>query len=261
MRGSCESNKICLKFAQEVLIFLTFYDIVLVILKLIKNTMDIKFIKNLRKDNGYSQEYVAENINISRNQYISVEKGKRQLSINEAVALSKLYRITISDLVANNKKKQKKYEQMLFAFLRSMDGDGKVPKTKLAKLLYLSDFTYFYNHHKSMSGLEYRKIEHGPVPDYYFTLIEELEGDDKISIEHKGNALLISETRVGEKVADDLLSSDEKKLIKKIAKKWKDKNTKEIVGFAHSQIPYTFVDKGEIIPYELITQEDPNHVY
>ncbi|MCK5061658.1 DUF4065 domain-containing protein [Candidatus Parcubacteria bacterium] len=223
--------------------------------------MNIKFIKKLRTDNGYSQAHVAKEINMSRASYISVEQGKRQLTLNEADALSKLYRITISDLVTNNKKKYKKYEQMLFAFLRSMGGDRKVPKTKLAKLLYLSDFAWFYNHHESMSGLEYRKIEHGPVPDYYFRLIEELDGDDKISIEHKDKALLISETRVGEKVADDLLNSEEKKLIKKIVKRWEDKNTKEIVGFAHSQIPYVFVDKGEIIPYELITQEDPAHVY
>jgi len=223
--------------------------------------MNIKFIKKLRADNGYSQAYVAKEIGISRFLYISVEQGKRQLSLNEADALSKLYRITINDLVTNNKKKYKKYEQMLFAFLRSMGGDRKVPKTKLAKLLYLSDFAWFYNHHESMSGLEYRKIEYGPVPDYYFRLIEELDGDDKISIEHKDKVLLISETRVGEKVDNDLLNSEEKKMIKKIVKRWEDKNTKEIVGFAHSQIPYTFVDKGEIIPYELITQEDPAHVY
>lgn len=223
--------------------------------------MNIKFIKKLRIKNGFSQAYVAKEINISRSLYILVEQGKRQLSLNEANALSKLYRITISDLISNNKKKHKKYEQMFFAFLRVIGGDGKIPKTKLAKLLYLSDFTWFYNNHKSMSGLEYRKIEHGPVPDYYFRLIEELDGDDKILIEPKDKALLISETRVGEKVDDDLLNSEEKKLIKKIAKRWNNKNTKEIVGFAHSQIPYTFADKGEIIPYELITQEDPAHVY
>ena len=223
--------------------------------------MNVKFIKKLRADNGYSQADVAKEIDISRSSYIAVEKGKRELSLKEADALSKMYRITIIDLVTNNNKKYKKYEQMLFAFLRSIGGDKKVPKTKLAKLLYFSDFAWFYNNHESMSGLEYRKIEHGPVPDYYFRLIEELDGDDKISIEHKDKTLLISETRVGEKVGDDLLNTKEKKLIKEIANRWKNKKTKEIVGFAHSQIPYTFVDKGDIIPYELITQEDPAHVY
>ncbi len=224
--------------------------------------MNNKFVKKLRVDNGYSQEYVAKEIGISRTSYIAVEQGKKELCLGEAEMLSKLYRISIDDLVTNNKKKHAKYEQMLFAFLRALDGDKKVPKTKLAKLLYLSDFAWFYFHHKSMSDLEYRKITHGPVPDYFFRLVEELDGDGKIKIEptEKG-ALLISETRDGEKVGNDLLDKEEKKLIKKIAVNWKDKNTKEIVDFAHSQIPYTFVEKGDIIPYELITQEEPENVY
>lgn len=226
------------------------------------NKQNIKFIKKLRKDNNFSQADIADKLDISRSSYIAVEQGKRSLSLDEAVALSELFRITISDLLSNNKRKQQKYEQMLFAFLRAVKGDGKIPKTKLAKLLYLADFTWFYNNHESMSGLEYRKIEYGPVPDYYFRLLEELDGDNKISVEATENkALLISETRIGEKVDNDLLNSEEKKLIKKIAKRWNDKNTQEIVAFAHSQIPYTFVDKGDIIPYELITQEDSQHVY
>ena len=226
------------------------------------NNQNLKFIKKLREENNFSQAYVAKKIGISRSSYIAVEKGKRELSLNEADTVSKLYRIELKDLVTNNKKKQKKYEQMLFAFLRAIKGDGKIPKTKLAKLLYLADFTWFYNNHESMSQLEYRKIEHGPVPDYYFRLLEELEGDNKIIVQSTPNgAYLVSQTRVGQKVDDDMLSSEEKKMIKKITNKWKDKNTDEIVAFTHSQIPYTFVDKGEIIPYELITQEDPKHVY
>lgn len=224
--------------------------------------MNNKFIKKLRLDNGYSQEYVAKKIGISRTSYIAVEQGKKELCLSEADELSKLYYISIDDLVTDNKRKHAKYEQMLFAFLRELDGDKKVPKTKLAKLLYFSDFVWFYFHHKSMSGLEYRKINHGPVPDYYFRLIEELDGDGKIKIDPTENgALLISETRVGEKVGVDLLDKEEAKMIKKIASNWKDKSTKEIVDFVHSQIPYTFVEKGEIIPYELITQEEPEHVY
>lgn len=224
--------------------------------------MNIKLIKNLRTKNDYSQEFVAKEIGLSRASYIQVEKGKKDLCLGELKKLSGLYRISIEDLITDNEKKQQKYEQMLFAFLRALNGDKKVPKTKLAKLLYLSDFTWYYFHHESMSGLEYRKIEHGPVADYYFRLIEELDGDGKIKIEPTDNgALMISETRVGEKIGDDLLNKEENKMIKKIAANWKDKNTKEIVDFTHSQIPYTFADKGDIIPYELITQEEPEHVY
>lgn len=217
-------------------------------------------LRKLREENNYPQVFVAEQLNISRSSYIAVEQGKRQLSLFEAEKLSELYRINLSDLVSNNKEKQAKYQQMLFVFLRTLNKE--VPKTKLAKLIYLADFANYYNTHESMSGLEYRKIEYGPVPDYYFRLMEELNDEGKININStdKG-ALLISETRAGEIVDDNLLSSEEKRLIKKIAKKWRGKNTAEIVAFTHSQIPYSFADRGEIVPYELITQEDPEHVY
>jgi len=218
-------------------------------------------IKNLRQKREISQLDIANKLGISRASYIAIEQGKRELSLKEAGILSELFDITLDDLLSGDGKKYKKYEQMLFVFLRTVSGDGKITKTKLAKFLYLADFGWFYNTHESMSGLPYRKIAHGPVPDYYFRLLEELDGDGKISIKHKDRALLISETRTGQKVGDDMLDAEEKRFIKKISKKWQNKDTKEIVDFTHNQLPYIFADKGSIIPYELITQEDPKHVY
>jgi transcriptional regulator with XRE-family HTH domain len=227
---------------------------------MIKNTY-VGLIKKLRQAKGLSQLDVAKKIDISRTSYIALEQGKRELSLAEAGLLAEILDVALEDLLVGQDTKYKKYEQMLFAFLRSISSDGKITKTKLAKLLYLADFAWFYTHHTSMSGLSYRKIEHGPVPDYFFRLVEELEGDGKISVQPKEKALLISETRSGQKVGDDLLRAEERGIIKKIAGKWKDKDTKEIVDFTHNQLPYTFADKGSIIPYELITQEDPQHVY
>ena len=54
---------------------------------------------------------------------------------------------------------------------------------------------------------------------------------------------------------------NKKYLIKKIAEKWKNKKTSEIVNFTHIQLPYSICRDNELIPYELITQEDPDSVY
>ncbi|MEA1929301.1 MAG: DUF4065 domain-containing protein [Patescibacteria group bacterium] len=220
-----------------------------------------KTIKTLRQANKFSQQEVAKKLGISRPSYVALEQGKRELSLKEAGIISELFGISLEEFLPSVTARHRKYEQMLFAFLRHTTRDGRLPKTKLAKLLYLADFGWFYNMHKSMSGLPYRKIEYGPVPNYYFALLAELDRDGKIAIESKGKVSLISETRVGEKIGDDLLGPKEKKFIKEVAKKWRDKNTKEIVDFTHNQLPYTFADEGAVIPYELITQEDPEHVY
>jgi len=151
---------------------------------------------------------------------------------------------------------------MVLAFLRNVKSqDKKIPKTKLAKLLYLADFSWYYYNLKSMSGMKYRKIPFGPVPDTYFRVIDELEYEGKISIDRKGDMLLISENDNSKKRNLGNLSKDEIKLINKISYKWNDKKTNEIVEFTHNQLPYILCQSDEIIPYELIIQQDPNDVY
>ena len=73
--------------------------------------------------------------------------------------------------------------------------------------------------------------------------------------------MLISETRSAGREQLSHLNGDEKNLINKIAEKWKNKRTQEIVEFTHKQLPYMVSNENEIIPYEVITQEDPGYVY
>lgn len=46
-----------------------------------------------------------------------------------------------------------------------------------------------------------------------------------------------------------------------MCEKWKNKNTKEIVEFTHNQIPWSICREHEVIPYELINNEEPENVY
>ena len=65
----------------------------------------------------------------------------------------------------------KKFANMVIYFL-----DVAPFKTKLNKLLFYTDFTYFKYFGRSISGCEYAAIDMGPVPDNYkliFGLLEE----------------------------------------------------------------------------------------
>jgi len=112
-----------------------------------------------------------------------------------------------------------------------------------------------------MSGMQYRRIKYGPVPDMYFRAIDELEEAGKIAIDRKGEMILISENQGSKSQSLEKLSKEELALIDKISEKWKDKKTNEIVDFTHNQLPYKICQPDEIIPYELITQQDPDYVY
>lgn len=225
--------------------------------------MSIKYgpyIKSLRNERGFSQSLVAERLGLSRQSYVAVENGERELTVNEVTILADLLGVSIEELLMTETSNYEKYKQMILVYLRlPISRDGRVPKTKLAKLVYLADFAWFYDHLESMSGMQYIRRSYGPVPDPYFRAISELEEEGKINIDYKGDAILIGE---GEKKQEsDLLSKNEISLMLEIAKKWKDKRTQEIVDFTHNQLPYKICLPNEVIPYELITQEDPENVY
>lgn len=234
-------------------------------MKRMSNTY-FKLIKELRESKKLSQDEVAKKIGISRPSYVSLEKGTKELSLVEAQKLSAVFGITIQDLLSGQAPDYEKYKQMILLYLRDAKKSGKVlKKTKLAKLLYLADFAWYYEHLESMSGMPYRKIQFGPVPDAYFRAIEELEESGSIRVVHERknerDMYSLSEMRGSEKSVLHDISKKEEKLVHKIWKNWEDSNTQEIVDFTHKQLPYSVAFEGEIIPYELITQEDPEHVY
>ena len=226
----------------------------------------IKIIKTLRTEKGISQLKIAEKLGISRISYIAIEQGKRELTLSEAQKLADIFGITLPEMESGLAPNYEKYKQMILVYLRNAGSrDGKIPKTKLAKLLYLADFSWFYNHLESMSGMQYRKISYGPVPDIFFRAIDELEELGKIVVDRKSvgdkEMLLIGESEGNKNEKIKTLSLEENSLIKKISAKWKYKNTNEIVNFTHNQLPFMICDENEIIPYGLITQEDPDYVY
>jgi len=233
---------------------------------LVRMNMYIQKVKGFRNDRGFSQEQVAKAIGVSRPTYTAIESGKQELSLEEAKKLANLFSIGVDELLSGTIPNIPKYKHMILTYLRmNISKDGKIPKTKLAKLLYLADFAWFYDSLESMSGMQYRKIAYGPVPDIFFRALNELEEDGKIVIDRKNDdgeeMFLISESESNKNEKIKTISVEEKVLMKKIAEKWKNKKTQEIVNFAHNQLPYFLCRDNELIPYELIIQEDPDMVY
>ena len=226
------------------------------------STKYASFIKANRMERGLSQSFIGDKLGLSRPSYTAIERGTRELTLPEAETLAELFGISIEEFTHASTPRYEKYKQMILAFLGTqLAKDGKVPKTKLAKLLYLADFAWFYNNMQSMSGMQYLRRTYGPVPDPYFRALAELEEEGKISVDHKGDAMLVSLSGGAVRQKLELIQKPELELMKKISEKWKNKRTQEIVDFTHAQLPYKLCSPDEAIPYELITQEDPDHVY
>ncbi len=68
-----------------------------------------------------------------------------------------------------------KVKNCILYFLHKFDG---VFETKLNKLLFYSDFLSFKNYGVGISGLSYRAIDFGPVPQQYSTIYENIGNID-----------------------------------------------------------------------------------
>lgn len=217
----------------------------------------------LRKAYGLSQQEIAVAIGVTRTTVVAIEQGKRDLATQELASLADKLGVEFQDLINQDMPDLEKYREMLIEAVRSSTKNGKsVPKTKLAKLLYLADFAWFYENLEPMSGMKYRRLTYGPVPDQYFRIVDELYLDGKIRIDlQSGGAQLISLTRTGEMIRPQHLRSAELSLIRKITDKWLKSTSDEIVDFTHAQLPWQICRPNEFIPYELITQEEKANVY
>jgi len=219
-----------------------------------------KKVIKLREQSGLTQEEVANKLGISRQVWILVEKGDRDLSTEELNILATIFGVDVTDFF-DEIPNIKKFRQMYFACLHYAANDhGNVPKTKLAKLLYLADFTNFFKELEPMSGVKYRRLEYGPVPDVFFSMTDDLFEQGKINIEVLDRGAQMVSSRTKDEDTSEL-TYDEISKIKEICRLWKDKPTQEIVNFTHEQKPWKMCRDGEYIPYSLIIQEDPAHVY
>ena len=224
------------------------------------------FIKYLREERKLSQAEVAKVTDMSRASFVAVEKGTKELTLAEADAITKLFGITLDELVRTIAPNYPKYSEMILFFIREAKASRTIiKKTKLASLLYLADFSWYYLHHKNLSGLTYRKINFGPVADVYFRLLEEMEQGGIINIKQiyrdDYHMYEIEETRASAKKLLVQISKKEQTHLGKIWAQWEKSTTAEITHFVSQQAPTKESGLGEIIDFDLIKKEDAYNIY
>lgn len=214
----------------------------------------------LRKEYGLSQDEIANKLGVSRQTYSKFENGTAELNTSQIQQLADIFGVQIPELYYEIQN-TKKFKQMLVYILSKFNRRG-LTKTKLAKLLYLSDFTHYYYHLESMSNVLYKCKEYGPLAEPFLETIDDMfeKGEIHIDMLSEG-AQMVSMSKSVSTNDFSLLSNEEKKEMDKICEKWNDANSNEVVNFTHNQKPWMACRPNEIIPYDLILQEDPKNVY
>jgi putative zinc finger/helix-turn-helix YgiT family protein len=112
-------------------------------------------------------------------------------------------------------------------------------KTKLNKLLFYADFVMYDRSGFSMSGMRYRAMPLGPVPDKFDSIFDHLAINDEFDIISK----IFDDGGIGEKFKPnpkhkfnpDLFSADELSVLEEVVKKFRNTSTNEIINISHKE--------------------------
>lgn len=128
-----------------------------------------------------------------------------------------------------------KFTEMVIFFTEKM----QPWKTKLNKLLFYADFSMFREYGYSISGIQYKAIPLGPVPNKFDSIFDYLVNNNEVEI----NYTSFSNGGIGEQFKplsnrqfkSDIFSTEELDLLEKIAERYKNMSTKDIIEYSHKE--------------------------
>ena len=77
---------------------------------------------------------------------------------------------------------QQRLQELILYIADRLQGDPAFGKVKLAKILYFIDFTSYRLYKKPVTGAAYIRLPHGPVPQPYFDILDEMQANGYIAI-------------------------------------------------------------------------------
>lgn len=128
-------------------------------------------------------------------------------------------------------------------------------KTKMNKLLFYADFLMFKQSCFSISGLRYKAIDMGPVPNNFQSIFEYLANNHEIDIYTtefpNGYTGEQFKSRKGRKFNADLFTESELNTLEKVASAFKETSTSDIIALSHLEEAWKRNEKErKVISYE-----------
>jgi len=246
-----------------------------------------KKIKILRKQNNFSQEYIAEQLDLSRQTYMQIENGERELTISEAKKIASIFGVSFENFIKDSiptpsnvilekqeeKKKKKsdiriimprtnveKFKEVLLYVLNKVGAKPNIGETALYKLLYFIDFDFYEKFEEQLTGAQYIRNHYGPTPIEFKKITEEMEKNGEIE-RVKSKYFQYDQRKYLPRREPDLskLSAREIKHIDEVLARLADKNAQELTKYSHSDVPWMIHKDGDIISYESVLYRDQNH--
>ncbi len=236
-------------------------------------------IQELRQKFGYTQEYLAKEIGVSRPTYMQIEKGKCELTVSQAIKLSALFDMTLEEFLGNKEQikrtvvlesakrdqkkpdirievpadKVKKFKEILLYVFSKIGAQPNFGQTVLYKLLYFIDFDYYEKYREKLIGATYIKNHYGPTPVEFKEVIAEMEKEKSVEILNSKYFQYQQKKYLPLRDSNlTVLSGREKEFIDKTLSHLADKNAKRLSDYSHGDAPWKLSEAGRKIDYDFV---------
>jgi putative zinc finger/helix-turn-helix YgiT family protein len=125
-------------------------------------------------------------------------------------------------------------------------------QTKLNKLLFYADFGFYRDHGVSITGSPYLALQHGPVPQHYDYILDDLNEGGDVSFEEvffgSGGGIVLRAERQPDL---GLFTPEERAMLQRIAKHLGRKSSKQLAERSHKERAWIETPQRSLIPYAL----------
>ena len=176
-------------------------------------------IRDLRTERELSQEDIARALGIHRQSVSLLEQGERDLTATELDELARFFQVPYEEILGEPPRKLKemkkdakkelrfepqKLRNLLLYILEKIGGRPNLGETVLYKQLYFCDFDHYEKTGKSITGLMYRRLQFGPVPQQsqFNSVVEDMLEHDEMkssrspTMENSKSVMSLSQSRI-----------------------------------------------------------------
>ena len=134
--------------------------------------------------------------------------------------------------------------------------DERFGVTKLNKLLFLVDAEAFRRSGKTITGVEYQKLPHGPCPRPMVPVLRKLEASGELSVEERDFHGRTQRRPVATRAADlSLFSDEELGIVEETVSREESSSASELSERTHRMPAWRCVEDNDTIPLDLLLVE------
>ena len=157
---------------------------------------------------------------------------------------------------------EEKLKELIVYIATKCSSDENYGETKLNKILYYSDFLYFFKTYKPITGYKYVHLPRGPIPDDMKKLLKKMQGRDiDIAIGKSGpyiqNKIIALREPDLSLFSPDMISHVDT-VIDEVCNK-RSFTANQLSELSHRNMGWLVTSNGEHIPYETVFVKDKKY--